>query len=142
MDCPKCPLGKLGEVTVHALMGAPGQTVDLTVDQCFTCQGVWFDAGELDQYLKLKLTVVSSDFLPDTSVKAIDQQIGKCPKCHVEMEQRKEPKRKNIVVDFCKTCGGLWLDIGELDRIESKGLKIGEKFDSILEYFRTLGGAR
>ena len=40
LDCPRCD-GKLHEETFE----------DVTIDRCDTCQGIWLDAGELENIL-------------------------------------------------------------------------------------------
>jgi len=37
-----------------------------------------------------------------------------CPKCSVEMD---EVRKLDVIIDSCSTCGGIWLDRGELDKI-------------------------
>lgn len=44
-----------------------------------------------------------------------------CPHCKVEL---KLAERKNIEIDYCPQCRGVWLDRGELDKlIESSALQ-------------------
>ena len=45
LNCPKC-LGKLEENTVE----------NVKVDICWVCEGIWFDAGELETIVKLEKT--------------------------------------------------------------------------------------
>jgi hypothetical protein len=37
-----------------------------------------------------------------------------CPHCQVEL---KLAERKNIEIDYCPKCRGVWLDRGELDKL-------------------------
>ena len=37
-----------------------------------------------------------------------------CPHCSVEL---KLAERKNIEIDYCPKCRGVWLDRGELDKL-------------------------
>lgn len=37
-----------------------------------------------------------------------------CPHCKVEL---KLAERKNIEIDYCPKCRGVWLDRGELDKL-------------------------
>jgi|APSaa5957512622_1039677.scaffolds.fasta_scaffold474814_1 uncharacterized protein len=39
----------------------------------------------------------------------------KCPNC--ETEDLSISERKNVEIDFCPKCRGVWLDKGELDKI-------------------------
>ncbi len=38
----------------------------------------------------------------------------KCPRCQIEMKQI---KREEITIDVCPSCGGMWLDHGEIPRL-------------------------
>lgn len=37
-----------------------------------------------------------------------------CPKCSREMD---EVRKLDVIIDSCTSCGGIWLDKGELDKI-------------------------
>ena len=45
MNCPKC-VGKLEKKKVE----------NVDIDTCFTCEGIWFDAGELEAIIKADST--------------------------------------------------------------------------------------
>ncbi|MGV8084249.1 MAG: zf-TFIIB domain-containing protein [Coriobacteriia bacterium] len=38
----------------------------------------------------------------------------RCPKCGIEMD---EVRKLDVVIDCCNSCGGTWLDEGELDKL-------------------------
>ncbi len=59
----------------------------------------------------------------------------KCPRCHAEL--RVEDYR-DIEVDRCKNCGGMWLDYGELDQLEDKVLDQDELKGGLM--FRSFEG--
>lgn len=40
-----------------------------------------------------------------------------CPHCSTEL---KVAERKNVEIDYCSSCRGIWLDKGELDKIVSR----------------------
>ncbi|WP_406676760.1 zf-TFIIB domain-containing protein [Neomoorella carbonis] len=42
----------------------------------------------------------------------------RCPLCEVPM---KEIQRRNVMVDICPECKGVWLDRGELDKLLAAG---------------------
>ena len=60
-----------------------------------------------------------------------------CPRCHIELRVK---NYRGIEVDRCPTCGGMWLDYGELDQLEDtvfdkdklKGSLMFRSFDSEL----------
>jgi len=37
-----------------------------------------------------------------------------CPRCKINM---KKLVKKDVVIDVCKTCGGMWVDAGELEKL-------------------------
>ena len=37
-----------------------------------------------------------------------------CPRCNVKMEKL---KKRDIVIDVCRKCGGMWADAGELEKL-------------------------
>ncbi|MBU0615619.1 MAG: zf-TFIIB domain-containing protein [Nanoarchaeota archaeon] len=48
----------------------------------------------------------------------IDKETGEefllCPRCKIDM---KKLVKKDVVIDVCKKCGGMWVDAGELDKL-------------------------
>ncbi len=55
-----------------------------------------------------------------------------CPRCNSELI---ETVKHGVVIDHCSTCGGIWLDKGELAKILSQ---IREAEASLDEEFRPL----
>lgn len=53
-----------------------------------------------------------------------------CPKCGMELVAM---HYKDVEVDRCSHCEGIWLDNGELDCILSKGKGVVDKFFSIFQ---------
>jgi Zn-finger nucleic acid-binding protein len=105
MICPKC---KLDMIVVEY------QKIEL--DYCLNCEGVWFDAGELN--LLLECSKLAS---PDLAIKNIVtlppvEPTGKplkCPICRQGMKQV-AIGQPVINIDVCVSEEGLWFDGGEL----------------------------
>ena len=140
MDCPKCSVGKLNEITVRTntlyrspVLQGEGVNVDLTLDQCFVCNGVWFDAGELKKYLAENITIVNSPEIGQALMRGADQKIAQCPHCQVEMVKKQTPEDVSMTSDFCEKCQGVWLDSTELDRLVLKHLGHKKRFGLELE---------
>ncbi len=55
----------------------------------------------------------------------------KCPKCGFDL---KETKLKEVTIDKCYHCGGLWLDANELEQLITQ--KEPNLFQRIIEVFR------
>ena len=124
MDCPKC-VGKLKQtaITDRTISESPdskdkGKTVELEVDQCFVCKGVWFDRGEMKKYLSGKMTIVDSPALGGKLDQELDAKKGRCPRCNIQMQKMPAPKSRDMTIDVCGKCEGIWLDSTEIDRLE------------------------
>jgi len=46
--------------------------------------------------------------------KETGEELLLCPRCNVEM---KKLVKKDVVIDVCKKCGGMWVDAGELEKL-------------------------
>ncbi len=105
-----------------------------TLDVCPQCRGIWFDKGELqDAYAAGEFQNVFADTLAVNRVSRLCAHcharlpllgancpscgataLVDCPVCQQAMQQR---EIRNIVVDACETCQGVWLDGGELQAL-------------------------
>jgi Zn-finger nucleic acid-binding protein len=137
MDCPKC-VGLLKKKLME----------DIEVDSCPVCEGIWFDAGELEEIIKRDshdfdyIDVGREEFdgkeLSDLK-KELDSGSGKCPRCEdATMLVRREYKGKHkINVDICPKGHGLWLDGGEIEELRKRGLvNLKDRIDFELELVR------
>lgn len=67
--------------------------------------------------------------------KIFGENIFTCPKCEGEMGKQ---LIKGVVIDKCPSCYSIFLDLGELERIDDKTLK--EKIENfILELKNAVG---
>ncbi|RMF71292.1 MAG: hypothetical protein D6738_14235 [Acidobacteria bacterium] len=107
MNCPAC--GKpLSERVVEGV----------AVDVCrHGCGGLWFDAGELQRFDEPdepgagELDASSAGASPPPRR---DRPLP-CPRCRgSRMMRRWWSVRRQVEIDECPTCGGIWLDRGEL----------------------------
>ncbi|MFC1807441.1 zf-TFIIB domain-containing protein [Candidatus Omnitrophota bacterium] len=124
MDCPKC-VGKLQKKKVE----------DIEVDACFACEGIWFDAGELEAIIKADSTdrfdyidVGREAFDGEEAAQAgvnLNDKKGKCPRCDdgTVLTQTQYEKEEMIKVDICPKGHGIWLDGGEVQALRDKSLK-------------------
>ena len=108
MKCPRC-----------AKETAVQQNHEVAVDTCADCGGVFLDHGDLNRVAEatdgdLEYSTIhekTSDY-PD-SFGPID-----CPRCeHGAMQKVEFLVYTGIVLDYCRGCGGFWLDGKELERI-------------------------
>ncbi|MDP2750890.1 MAG: zf-TFIIB domain-containing protein [Nanoarchaeota archaeon] len=62
--------------------------------------------------------------------KIIDKKTGEelllCPRCRIHMEKL---KKKNIILDVCDRCGGMWADFGEIEKLHDIHKREVEKYE-------------
>ncbi len=84
---------------------------DIELDACPKCMGIWFDSKELDKIIGATKSFEEMAYL--------SQPLGmklNCPNCHQKMHYS---TIKNVTIDFCRKCEGVWLDTGELSELAS-----------------------
>lgn len=133
MNCPACS-NRLETMTVG----------NLTVDVCKNgCGGIWFDNFELKQvdekHEAAGETLLHIDTNPDAAVDYTRQRL--CPKCeHQKMLQHYMSVKREVEVDECPTCGGFWLDAGELRKIRDQYETEADRKQAANEYFDEVFG--
>jgi len=132
LSCPKC---RKPSVTGFKT----GE--DVTVDMCEHCNGTWFEKGEIASYFELSVDI------PDKKAAlATAEPTGlKCPRCKtvelMEMEYSQVSLESGkLMVDYCPTCEGIWLDKGEIlsleclsTKLESPGARLGRAVRELLD---------
>jgi len=83
------------------------------------CKGIWFDHSELE-----KLDQVGEGMGPalETALRSPRMNTAprgpiNCPRCGIQMHTHKFKRDKEVNVDECYSCGGFFLDSGELKEI-------------------------
>jgi Zn-finger nucleic acid-binding protein len=109
MNCPAC------KNTLRAK-----NTGGMTVDTCYGgCGGIWFDAAELERVsvnAPAASTLHSVWKIEDAPVKPAGLRL--CPRCPDQMlDKRWYSDRKQVEIDRCPNCRGIWLDEGEFTLI-------------------------
>ena len=142
MKCPKCD-SMLNKVKVKTrpeygadILDDAEQVDEIELDQCVSCNGVWFDVGELDQYLAEKLLILNSPEVKE--YKELNKKEGPCPRCNQVMAKQPAPKGGGFTVDVCEKCKGIWLDSSEIDKLEKKNFSWGEKHALVFRNFKEL----
>ncbi|MFO7949827.1 MAG: zf-TFIIB domain-containing protein [Candidatus Fermentibacteraceae bacterium] len=99
--CPRC--------------GVPLRPEELhreSVDRCPECQGMFFDAGELAHISRLTAILNRIELgEPEIDCPERERPPITCPADGTGMEVR---RAAGVEVDRCPSCGGYWLDGGEL----------------------------
>ncbi|MDP8217997.1 MAG: zf-TFIIB domain-containing protein [Candidatus Theseobacter exili] len=142
MKCPKCE-GVLNKVKVTTrpeygadILNDAEQVSEIELDQCLSCNGVWFDEKELDQYLAEKLIILDSPKI--SNYKELNKKEGICPRCNQVMIKKPAPKGAGFMIDVCEKCHGVWLDSSELDKLEQKNLTWKELHKLVFRNFKEL----
>jgi len=99
---------------------------DIEIDECPKCKGMWLDHGELEQIqetLEHDYTNELSkmpEYINDTVelAKNRSETTLSCPACGGTMEKREYGYCSLVVIDSCPSCQGIWLDKGELKKLE------------------------
>ena len=101
----------------------PAQVGSLVVDVCHGCGGTWFDAFELqkvdqeEEAAGQRLLHVEHD--PQVMVDPTRKRA--CPRCEgVKLHRHFFSAKRRVQVDECPSCGGYWLDAGELAAIRAE----------------------
>ncbi len=95
----KCPVCKVLTYAVEYL--------DIELDLCPECQGVWFDSGELELLLGSQAAVSCEPV-------DIEEAPRVCPVCPHKMDKMNIGPGRRVVIDRCPNGCGLWFDANEL----------------------------
>ena len=89
----------------------------IELDYCTSCQGVWFDSGELELFLNSmgldSRSVFWRNILNYQEVPSTERK-RKCPICGRKMKKTIIDKQPEILIDVCQRGDGLWFDSGEV----------------------------
>ena len=115
MQCPKCN---------QALTGIDYQGVH--IETCPACGGDWLDAGELGNILQARkarfteqecVAVAQAAKITGTKLTGLNRQLT-CPKCGGATHPVNYGDDSGLIMDKCSACGGVWLERGELEKIQ------------------------
>jgi Zn-finger nucleic acid-binding protein len=95
----------------------PQTRLDVTVDLCDRCGGLWFDPEELDRWLGHVDTTERP--APESCIPPRGIGSRPCPRCDCAMNTA---GWTGLVLDRCGRCGGLFVEARELVRMEKEGL--------------------
>lgn len=102
LRCPKC--------------GQRMETVDaagIEVDRCAQCEGIWFDAGELDWLAQSEVAeaIDTGEATRGSEMNAVTEI--DCPRCGRPMKHVPDQHKPDIHYEVCIYCEGAFLDAGE-----------------------------
>jgi Zn-finger nucleic acid-binding protein len=110
--CPRCAKA-LATREVH----------DVTIDECTSCRGTWFDKNEIQRAIDLQIEsgepkrggATSASALLRDPLHARHDSLA-CVRCTERMVRRAVVPGGEIVADFCRR-HGLWIDHDEVERL-------------------------
>lgn len=115
MKCPRC-LVPLAESRIDAA-GVPVQAFD-----CRKCTGHFLALADL----KTVESVVDVKLLKWRNLPGLETQgaLLFCPRCPGQkpMDKIVSLRDQRVIMDVCHGCDGVWLDRGELEAIQQRGL--------------------
>lgn len=86
---------------------------DIELDECRFCDGLWLDRDEPEALSAFD--VIGKHMLQpivfDDSRKTVPEGERRCPRCEVVMQT---VSHRDVTVDVCPECRGMWLDRWEL----------------------------
>lgn len=108
MKCPNCK-NELKKVQSESAC----KGLEINIDQCFVCGGIWFDQYELYQ-----IPAKEAYKIDQLDKKAFDKEtkikdVLYCPKDEFKLVSLKDSNLpKKIDMERCNKCGGIWLNRG------------------------------
>ena len=96
MDCPRC---------VVELVPLEGD--DSTMARCPECAGLWVDLAEVNRIL-LRHNMPGLESLGGHP--NVDESVGKCPDCEVDLVAVEGGERRSVRYDACELCGGIFVE--------------------------------
>ena len=125
MRCPHC------RSTLRPL-----QYEGIEIETCPSCKGEWVDAKELGHIVRTRevrfdehqrRAIAESTTITGVKLNDVDRDLH-CPKCDGTTDSVNYGGDTGIIIDKCTECGGIWLDAGELEKIQ----KVVEGWDDQL----------
>ena len=133
MQCPACK-NQLQQISLG----------NIALEVCENgCGGIWFDNFELQKVDEPRESEGESLLeIPRNENISIDpSKKKKCPKCDdQQMIQHFFSVKRNVEVDECPSCAGIWLDCGELRTIRSQFNSDEERRKAADDYFSEIFG--
>lgn len=103
MNCPKC-LKELGPMVLD----------NVCMEFCVGCRGLWFEQEE-----SAFMAELTNDFPNPQSARSEGKSTRyACPRCRAKLEEVLFAPPHRVLLDFCRSCHGVWLDKGELRKVE------------------------
>lgn len=104
--CPRCQI----PLTVE-------EHGDIVMERCERCAGYWMSPDDFKAVIDLiRIPVTGSTVRTGIDLTDVGED-AKCPHCGVPMHPFNYAGDSGVILDKCPTCGGLWLDNGDFERV-------------------------
>lgn len=92
------------------------------IDRCTECEGIWFDAGELDWLAQDEIAeaIDIGEVEAGRSMNAVTEI--DCPRCGRPMKHMADRHKPHIHYEVCLGCEGAFLDAGEFRELSQLSL--------------------
>lgn len=99
---------------------------DVELDHCRLCGGMWFDGGEMEKIAAQKDIPrrITEPIAYDFSQRKVEEGNRSCPRCSMAM---KVMQFKDVSVDVCTKCQGIWFDRYEVAKVLGRDKGLPEK---------------
>jgi len=97
----------------------PKRLAQIDVDECASCQGIWFEQDELRQAKDATdpdLNWMDFEIWKHEDLFTTNRSAQSCPACELPMVTLNYGDT-DIEIDYCPACRGTWLDNGEFQKI-------------------------
>ena len=116
MICPAC----------RAIALTPVPYEGVIVEACDACGGYWLDGERLRHIIHARQVhfgrancelIARQPRSPGIPAGEVERQLS-CPRCSCAMAVLNYAQDSGIIINRCPSCGGLWFDRGELDKVQ------------------------
>lgn len=135
LKCPACQ-----SVMTKIFIPKEGVNIDICLDGC---GGVYFDNRELtyfDEYNESVDDILEA--VKNKEFKHVETSNRRCcPACGANMVKNYTSINKEVEIDECYSCGGKFLDNGELEKLREEYDTHAERSQDVLNYvYANVGG--
>lgn len=134
IKCPACQ-----KEMVKVFVPSAGVNVDICVDGC---GGIYFDNREFKYFDEQHENIDEiTKAIEGKTFETVDETLPRsCPVCGARMVKNYASVKKEVLVDECYSCGGKFLDFGELQKIRAQYATEAERSEDFMKMiYRTIG---
>jgi Zn-finger nucleic acid-binding protein len=95
--------------------------LNVTLDVCPTCAGIWFDDNELRDLMAQDADAprkLEERYVPEVQTVPAVATPRRCPADGMPLQPYRYLYHSPIVLDACSECGGFWVQDGELMKMQ------------------------